>query len=120
MGVSIGAGISGPLVLVLSQLEPGSSDPTEAARVQRMAQAVLFAAGFCVASALYLPPNKFGSEYGGKNNKALIVSMGDFAGYLAITLFNFVLSRLLSSGLGRRYGDERRDARSEFGRHGVS
>lgn len=95
--VSIGAGISGPLVLVLSQLEPGSSDPTEAARVQRMAQAVLFAAGFCFAPALYLPPVKFGSEYGGKSNKAFIISMGDCAGFLAITLFNYVLPRLLST-----------------------
>lgn len=95
--VSVGIGGSGVLMLLLSQLNIGSSSPTEAVHVQRVAQTILFAIGFCYAPAVYFPAAKFGNAYGGDRNKGLIISMIDCAGNLSISLFNLVLPYLVSS-----------------------
>ena len=94
--IGIGMGISGALMFLLSQLDLGASSPAEAVRVQRVAQAVLCAMGFCFAPALYLPPATFASTFGGAHSKALIVSLMDFIGYISIALFNIAIPQLVA------------------------
>ena len=94
--IGIGMGISGALMLLLSQLDLGASSPVEAVRIQRVAQAVLCAMGFCFAPALYLPPATFASTFGGAHNKALIVSLIDFIGNIGIVLLNVAIPQLVA------------------------
>ena len=93
---AIGIGFSGMLLLLLSKVDLSTSSPTEASYIQTVAQALLCVMGFCYAPAMYLLTAEFASTYGGERNKGLIVCMLDFAGYVSITIFNFVLPSLLS------------------------
>jgi len=94
--IGIGMGISGALMFLLSQLDLGASSPAEAVRIQRVAQAVLCAMGFCFAPALYLPPATFTSTFGGAHSKALIVSLNDFTGNMSTALFTIAIPQLVA------------------------
>ena len=88
--ISLGVAICAALMLLLSQLDPGSYSLT-------VMQGLLCAMGFCYAPACYFPHVYFANAYGGDRNKGLINSILNFSGYFGTCIFNVTVPSLVSS-----------------------